>query len=102
MATVDNRRREATRLSIPVPVTLEWVSETGDPVQEETVTQNISRMGAAVFSALPLERGRYLRVSNTSYGVSLLASVRNRTTTMQGQTRLHLQFLNQEWPLDIV
>ncbi|MEJ7616583.1 MAG: PilZ domain-containing protein [Pyrinomonadaceae bacterium] len=102
MATISNPKRSATRLAIPVPVTLEWVSETGDPVQEETITQDISRMGAAVFSALPLERGRYLRVSNQSYGVSLLASVRNRTTSDQGQTRLHLQFLKQEWPLDIV
>jgi len=97
-----SKRRGATRLAIPVSVTLEWVSESGEPVQEDTVTQDISRKGAAVFSGLPLERGRYLRISSSSFGTSLLASVRNRTNSAGGQTRLHLQFLEQEWPLDII
>jgi hypothetical protein len=97
-----NRRREATRLAIPVPVILEWVSHTGAPVHEETVTQDISRKGAAVLSALPLDQGRYLRISSAKHGVSLMASVRNRTTSVGGQSRLHLQFLREEWPLDII
>jgi hypothetical protein len=85
-----------------MPVVLEWVSETGEPVLEETVTQDISRKGAAVFSALPLDRGRYLRISNSSLGVSLMTSVRNHTKSADGRSRLHLQFLDAEWPLDIV
>lgn len=102
MSTVYNRRREATRLQIPVPVTLEWVSETGEAVHEFTVTENISRCGAAVYSNLPLESGRYLRVSNQDYHVSLMAYVRNNTKSADGRGRLHLQFLGEEWPLDIV
>lgn len=102
MSTVYNRRREATRLQIPVPVTLEWVSETGETIHEFTVTENISRGGAAVYSSLRLESGRYLRVNNQDYHVSLLAYVRNHTQSADGRGRLHLQFLNEEWPLDIV
>lgn len=97
-----NRRREATRIQVPVSVTLEWASETGEPVSEDTVTENISRLGAAVYSTLPLEKGNYLRVSSTSYAISTLASVRNRTLTPDGRPRLHLQFLHEEWPLGIV
>lgn len=95
-------QREATRLRIPVPVTLEWASETGAPVVEETTTENISRQGASVFSALPLGEGRYLRVTSSVYNVSLVAYVRDRTTTADGRARLHLQFLHQEWPLDVI
>lgn len=102
MLSDQNKRREATRLPIPVPITLEWVSDSGEPVKEDTVTQDISRKGAAVFSALPLGRGRYLRVSSASFGVTLMASVRNQTRAADGRGRLHLQFLNAEWPLDVV
>lgn len=67
--------------------------ESGGAVHELTVTGNIGRSGAAVYSNRPLSSGRYLRVSNKDYHVSLMAYVRNQTKAADGRGRLHMQFL---------
>jgi len=90
-------KRNETRHTIPMEITLEvFGSEQEAPQIENTVTENISQHGAAVFTALNLERGRFVKL-RTSDGVEVLAVVRNRIVGADGIARLHLQFVGSEW-----
>jgi hypothetical protein len=92
-------KREDSRHTIPTEVTIEvFGSDEKSSQTENTVTENISRSGAAVFTTLNLERGRFLRMS-TRDGVEVLAVVRSRSIAPDGIARLHLQFIGTEWPL---
>lgn len=74
----------------------------GTVISEDTVTENISRCGAAVTSDLPLEEGRFLQVINPTHTGSFVARVRAKSSSSVGAERrllLHLEFVNQEWPL---
>jgi len=100
LAEVDpSDKRKESRHTIPTEITLEVFGEDRQAPQiESTVTENISRSGAAVFTALDLERGRFVKMS-TRDGIEVLAVVRNRIVGADGITRLHLQFVGSEWPL---
>jgi hypothetical protein len=90
-------KRNETRYTIPMEVTLEvFGSEREAPQIENTVTENISQHGAAVFTALNLERGRFVKL-RTRDGVEVMAVVRNRIIGADGIARLHLQFVGSEW-----
>jgi len=93
-------KRKETRHTIPLEVTLEPVGEAGTAGQKEkTVTENISHKGAAVFSTLDLQPGRFLRVSSTQQNIAVFAVVRDRRIGADGIPRLHLEFIGGEWPL---
>jgi hypothetical protein len=90
-------KRNETRHTIPMEITLEvFGSEREAPQIENTVTENISQHGAAVFTALNLERGRFVKL-RTRDGVEVMAVVRNRIIGADGIARLHLQFVGSEW-----
>ena len=92
-------KRDDSRHTIPLEVTIEVFGE--DPqssLVEDTVTENISRNGAAVFTTLDLEKGRFVKVT-TRDGVEVMAVVRQRGIGADGIARLHLQFIGSEWPL---
>ncbi len=94
-------KRKESRISIPVEVTLEMLN--GDDAvtaRELTVTENLSRGGAAVWTSLPAQEGQRVRLSSEPHGVALTAVVRLRRTGPDGITRLHLQFLYGRWPLE--
>lgn len=94
-------KRKESRVSIPVEVTLEMLN--GDDVvtaRELTVTENLSRGGAAVWTSLPAQEGQRVRLSSEQHGVALSAVVRLRRAGPDGITRLHLQFLYGRWPLE--
>jgi len=92
-------KRKETRHTIPTEVTIEiFGADRESPQLESTVTENISCNGAAVFTALNLERGRFVRMS-TRDGISVMAVIRNRIVGADGIGRLHLQFIGSEWPL---
>jgi len=93
-------KREGSRHTIPLEVTIEAFADNGtfSPV-ESTVTENISRKGAAVFTTLDLKPGRFVRMSSSYSGANILAVVRERSIGADGITRLHLQFIGSEWPL---
>lgn len=78
-------------------VQLVMVSESGEPIKEDTFTLNISRGGACVLSELPLDRGRYLQVLVPGVETPTLAAVRERRRENDLRSRLHLQFVNREW-----
>lgn len=93
--------RPETRHNIPIEVTVEVFDEEGKVAAiETTVTENISHHGAAVFTTLGVERGRFVRLTSKQYQISVMAAVRGRSKGAGGITRLHLQFVDQAWPLE--
>lgn len=93
--------RPETRHSVPLDVIVEVFNEKGEVVESErTVTENISRRGAAVFTTLKIERGRFIRLSSAQYKIAVVAAVRGRRAGMDGITRLHLEFVDRQWPLE--
>ena len=95
-----SEKRKDTRHSIPVEVLIEVFDKDGGlSLSESTVTENISRQGAAVFTTLELSPGRFVKLSSPQYPSALLAVVRNRHVAADGIVRLHLEFIGSEWPL---
>ena len=96
----DNRKE--SRHNIPIEVLIEVFDKNGQlSVNEKTVTENISPHGAAVFTSLTVSRGRFVKVSSAEYRASVLAVVRDAHTGADNISRLHLEFIGNEWPLDI-
>jgi PilZ domain len=94
-------RSTETRLQMAVPVLVEVFDEEGRvSASEQTVTENISRRGAAVWTTLKVDRGRFLRLTSTDTGLSVVAAVRGARTGPDGIPRLHLEFIDRQWPLD--
>jgi hypothetical protein len=94
-------RSENTRLQMAVGVRVEMFDSEGRvSASEETVTENISRRGAAVWTTLKAERGRFVRLTNMETGLSLVAAVRAARTGPDGIPRLHLEFVDRQWPLE--
>ena len=94
-------RAMETRLSMPVDVTVEAFDESGGlQEREQTVTENISRRGAAVWTTLSVGRGRFVRLTSVAQHVSMTAVVRARRAGADGVMRLHLEFVDREWPLE--
>jgi hypothetical protein len=97
---VDEPRPE-TRHNIPIEVIIELLDEKGKvAATETTVTENISRRGAAVFTTLDVARGRFVRVTSAQYQISVIAAVRARRAGANGIPRLHLEFVDKQWPLE--
>jgi len=93
-------KRKETRHSIPVEVLIEVFALDGSLAQSESsVTENISRQGAAIFSTLDLVPGRFVKLTSQQYQSALLAVVRGRHIAPDGIVRLHVEFVGSEWPL---
>jgi len=96
--TIDEKRKESRQL-IPVDVLIEVYEADKIVTTEQSVTENISRKGAAIFTALDLQPGTVVKMSNERYNASALGVVRRRRAGADGITRLHLEFIGSEWPL---
>lgn len=98
IATSDQRIH--TRHNIPVDMQVEVFDEKGSVEQtEQTVTENISRRGAALFTTLQIPIGRFIQLTSGQYGMSAFAAVRGRSTGTDGIARIHVEFIDKEWPL---
>ncbi|MBD0325007.1 MAG: PilZ domain-containing protein [Pyrinomonadaceae bacterium] len=93
--------RPETRFNLPVEVVIEVYDEKGEiNTRETTVTENISRRGAAVFTTLDVELGRLVRMTSSQYQLTVVAAVRARRPGPDGIMRLHLEFIDRQWPLE--
>lgn len=93
-------QRTQTRHSIAVDMRLEVVNETGTVVEfEQTVTENISSKGAVLFTTLQIPQGRFIRLTSEQYGMCVYAAIRSLTTGDDGLARIHVEFIDREWPL---
>ncbi len=98
MSTSDNRTH--TRHNIPVDMLLQTLNEKGEvEFSEHTVTENISQKGAAIYTTLNLPVGRFVRLSSEQYKLSVYAAVRGSSMGAAGVPRLHVEFIDREWPL---
>ncbi|HEX7314097.1 MAG TPA: PilZ domain-containing protein [Pyrinomonadaceae bacterium] len=96
-----SQRSELTRLQMALNVRLEVFDAEGRvTASEQTVTENISRRGAAVWTTLQVERGRFVRLTSTETGLAIVAAVRAARTGPDGIPRLHLEFIDRQWPLE--
>jgi PilZ domain len=96
----DNRKD--SRLQIPINIVLERYDDKGNLIESESaITENISFRGASVFSTLKLSVGSFVRLNCPSYNASILAIVHVTRLGKDGFPRLHLEFIDQHFPLDI-
>jgi hypothetical protein len=90
-----------TRLQMALNVTVEVFGEHGGVrASEQTVTENISRRGAAVWTTLEVEPGHFVRMTSLDTGLSVVAAVRAYRRGPDGIPRLHLEFVDRQWPLE--
>lgn len=94
-------RSEATRIQMAVAVLVELFDMEGEvEASEQTVTENISRRGASVWTTLDAAQGRFVRLTSVEHGMSVFAAVRARRLGADGIPRLHLEFVDSQWPLE--
>jgi hypothetical protein len=97
-ATDDQRNQ--TRHHIPVDMKIETLNDKGEVEHSEsTVAENISQRGAAIYTTLDLPIGRFIRLTSEQYKVTVHAAVRGRSTGPAGVGRVHVEFIDREWPL---
>jgi hypothetical protein len=95
------QRSEQTRLQMALGVKLEVFDADGRVcASEQTVTENISPRGAAVWTTLQVGRGRFVRLTSADTGLSITAVVRTARTGADNIPRLHLEFIDKRWPLE--
>jgi hypothetical protein len=93
-------QRAYTRHNIPVDMRLDVVDVNDNVIQSEhTVTENISTRGATLFTTLEIPLGRFIRVTSDQHGITAHAAIRSRTTGADGVPRIHVEFIDKEWPL---
>jgi hypothetical protein len=93
--------RRQTRFFIPEPLTLEILTPEGSISQSEnTVTENISIGGAAVFTSLMVNVGEFVRITSDRYAIKIISVVRGRRIGPDGIARLHLEFIDHFFPLE--
>ena len=92
--------RALTRHNIAIDMRVEVVSESGEVVaSEHTVTENISNTGATLFTTLEVQPGRFIRLTNEEHRIKAYAAIRSRNTGADGVPRIHVEFVDKEWPL---
>jgi len=93
-------QRAYTRHNIAVDMRLETLDVNGAVVEsEQTVTENISTKGATLFTTLQLTQGRFIRLTSDQYAITAHAAIRSRSTGTDGVPRIHVEFIDKEWPL---
>jgi hypothetical protein len=93
-------KRTFTRHNIPVDMLVETLNEKGEVEQSEhTVAENISERGAAIYTTLDLTAGRFVRLTSEQYKLTVHAAVRGRSMGASGVERIHVEFIDRDWPL---
>lgn len=93
-------RQRYTRHSIAVDMRVEMIDVNGKVTDsEQTVTEDISSQGATLFTTLQIPQGRFIRLISEQYGITAHAAIRSRSTGADGIPRIHVEFIDREWPL---
>lgn len=96
----NTEKRVFTRHNIAVDMLLETFDEKGEVDRtEDTVTENISRQGATVFTSLSIDDGRFIRLTSKQYDLTVFAVVRSKSVGTDRVPRIHVEFIDREWPL---
>lgn len=93
-------QRVNTRYNIAVDMRLELIDPDGRVTEsEQTVTENISANGATLYTTLQIPQGRFIRLTSEQYHVTVHAAIRSRSKGSDGIPRIHVEFIDREWPL---
>lgn len=93
-------KRSYTRHNIPVDMLIEILNEKGEvELSEHTVAENISQRGAAIYTTLSLPVGRFIRLTSEQFKLTVHAAVRGQSMGPSGVPRIHVEFIDREWPL---
>ena len=93
-------QRVHTRHNIAVDMRVELVNADGEVTDsEQTVTEDISTRGATIFTTLDIPQGRFIRLISEQYRITAHAAIRSRSTGADGVPRIHVEFIDREWPL---
>ena len=93
-------QRAQTRHNIAVDMCVEVLDLNAEVcATEQTVSEDISEWGATLFTTLDIAVGRFVRLTSAQYGVIAYAAVRSRTTGADGIARIHVEFVDRQWPL---
>ena len=93
-------QRTHDRYNIAVDMRLDIVDESGNVVEsEQSVTENISTTGATIFTTLGVAPGRFIRLTSEQHRITVYAAIRGRSTGADGVARIHVEFIDKEWPL---
>lgn len=91
---------EHTRFNIAVDMRVDLVDQDGAVSKtEQTVTENISAQGATLFTTLDIPVGRFVRITSEQYRITVYAAIRSRSIGADGVARIHIDFIDKEWPL---
>ena len=92
--------RSPTRHNIAVDMRVELLDENEAVIaSEQTVTENISNEGATLFTTLDVPIGRFVRLTSDQHRVTIFAAIRSRSTGADGVPRIHVEFVDRQWPL---
>ena len=95
-----SEKRTDTRHNIPADMLIETLNQDGNiEASEHTVSENISRHGAVIYTTLNLPVGRFIRLSSEQFNVTVYAAVRASSLGPTGIPRIHVEFIDREWPL---
>jgi hypothetical protein len=98
LASEDNRSH--TRHNIPVDILIETFDDKGALLdREQTVAENISSKGAAIYTSLNVPTGRFIRLTSAEYKLTIHAAVRGHSIGASGVPRIHVEFIDREFPL---
>jgi hypothetical protein len=93
-------QRTHTRHNIAVDMRVEALNVNGEVIEsEDTVTEHISGKGATLFTTLQTPPGRFIRLTSDQQGIIAHAAIRSRSTGADGIPRIHVEFVDKEWPL---
>src|SRR5689334_2546852 len=93
-------QRGHTRHNIAVDMRVEVLDlNAAVSASEQTVSEDISEHGATLFTTLEIPVGRFVRLTSAQYGVTAYAAVRSHTTGADGISRIHVEFVDRQWPL---
>jgi hypothetical protein len=99
-ALTSKEKRAFTRHHIAVDMFLETFDAKGDvTASEETVTEEISEHGATIFTSLSVDNGRFIRLTSKQFQITAYAVVRSQAKGTDGVPRIHVEFIDREWPL---
>lgn len=93
--------RRHSRIKLPTNVTVEILDEGGNVVaSEQTVTENISYSGAAIYTTLSPQVGSFVRINSDQYNVSIISIIRGVRVGADKIQRLHIEFIDRFFPLE--
>lgn len=100
-AAAEFKTRREIRYWTEIELYLALLNNKKEPLAgERTVTENISRGGAAVISKMSISVGDKVKFISAEYDFSGLAVVCDRRERRGGKSSLHLQFVDAKFPVE--